>query len=167
MLKLNAGLSRKIGQPDYGSRGAMVNVEIELPADVLRDPEKLKRQVRGCFETLRAAVDEELGITPGRQEDEQETRWRPVDQPRNGNGRMDHSGNGRSLNGGHYVANANGRGGLPCTEKQVRALHAFARRAGADLAAELERRFGVTTADELSRRQASDLIDGLKGRAGK
>ena len=159
MLKLNAGLSRKIGQPDYGSRGAMVNVEIELPADVLRDPEKLKRQVRGCFETLRAAVDEELGVTPGTNGgDPQEERWRPTgDVRRNG------AANGHARNGNGYAAN--GRGGLPCTEKQVRALHAFSRRAGADLTAEL-RRLGVTTAEELSRRQASEAIDRFKERAG-
>ena len=164
MLKLNAGLSRKIGQPDYGSRGAMVNVEIELPADVLRDPEKLKRQVRGCFETLRAAVDEELGVQPGNGgHDPQEERWRPTgDVRRNGNGNG-HAGNGHPPNGNGYAAN--GRGGLPCTEKQVRALHAFSRRAGADLTAEL-RRLGVTTAEELSRRQASEAIDRFKERAG-
>ena len=157
MLKLNAGLSRKIGQPDYGSRGAMVNVEIELPADVLRDPEKLKRQVRGCFETLRAAVDEELGVTPGNSGDPQEERWRPTgDVRRNGNS------NGHASNSNGYAAN--GRGGLPCTEKQVRALHAFSRRAGADLTAEL-RRLGVTTAEELSRRQSSAAIDRFKERA--
>ena len=161
MLKLNAGLSRKIGQPDYGSRGAMVNVEIELPADVLRDPEKLKRQVRGCFETLRAAVDEELGVTPGANgRDEQEERWRPTGDIRRNGGTNGHAGNG-STNG--YAGN--GRGGLPCTEKQVRALHAFSRRAGADLTAEL-RRLGVTTAGELSRRQASEAIDRFKERAG-
>ena len=160
MLKLNAGLSRKVGMPDYGSRGAMVNVEIELPADVLRVPEKLRRQVRGCFETLRAAVDEELGVTPGNagRGNVEETRWRPTgDVRRNGNG---HARNG---GGGGYAGN--GRGGLPCTEKQVRALHAFSRRAGADLAAEL-RRLGVTTAEELSRRQASEAIDRFKERAG-
>ena len=161
MLKLNAGLSRKIGQPDYGSRGAMVNVEIELPADVLRDPEKLRRQVRGCFETLRAAVDEELGVTPGTNGgDPQEERWRPTgDVRRNG------STNGRVVNGHGDGYAANGRGGLPCTEKQVRALHAFSRRAGVELAAEL-RRLGVTTAEELSRRQASEAIDRFKERAG-
>ena len=160
MLKLNAGLSRKIGQPDYGSRGAMVNVEIELPADVLRDPEKLKRQVRGCFETLRAAVDEELGVTPGTNGggDPQEERWRPT-----GDVRRNDTANGHASNGNGYAAN--GRGGLPCTEKQVRALHAFSRRAGADLTAEL-RRMGVTTAEELSRRQASEAIDRFKERAG-
>ena len=159
MLKLNAGLSRKIGQPDYGSRGAMVNVEIELPADVLRDPEKLKRQVRGCFETLRAAVDEELGVTPGNNGDPQEERWRPTGDVRRNDAANGHAGNG---NNGYA---ANGRGGLPCTEKQVRALHAFSRRAGADLTAEL-RRLGVTTAEELSRRQASEAIDRFKERAG-
>ena len=161
MLKLNAGLSRKIGQPDYGSRGAMVNVEIELPADVLKDPDRLRKQVRGCFETLRAAVDEELGVAPvtnGR--DPQEERWRPTgDVRRNGDG------NGYPPNGNTNGYAADGRGGLPCTEKQVRALHAFSRRAGVQLAAEL-RRLGVTTAEELSRRQASEAIDRFKERAG-
>ncbi|WP_165700718.1 hypothetical protein [Alienimonas californiensis] len=55
---------------------------------------------------------------------------------------------------------------MPCTEKQVRALHAFSRRAGVELTEELRRRFGLTTAEELSRRQASEAIDGLKERAG-
>ena len=158
MLKLNAGLSRKIGQPNYGSRGAMVNVEIELPADVLRDPDKLKRQVRGCFETLRAAVDEELGVTPdGDGGDPQEERWRPTGDVRRNGGT-----NGHAANGNGYAGN--GRGGLPCTEKQVRALHAFSRRAGVELTAEL-RRLGVTTAEELNRRQASEAIDRFKERA--
>ena len=160
MLKLNAGLSRKVGQPDYGSRGAMVNVEIELPADVLKDPDRLRKQVRGCFETLRAAVDQELGVTPGTHggDDPQEERWRPT-----GDVRRDDAANGHARNGDGYTAN--GRGGLPCTEKQVRALHAFSRRAGVELAAEL-RRLGVTTAEELSRRQASEAIDRFKERAG-
>ena len=163
MLRLNAGLSRKIGQPDYGSRGAMVNVEIELPTEVLRDAEKLRRQVAGVFDTLREAVDEELGVTPGPTGDPREDRWRPTaDVRRNGDG-AGHGGNGHVANGAGYAAN--GRGGLPCTEKQVRALHAFSRRAGADLTAEL-RRLGVTTAEELSRRQASEAIDRFKERAG-
>ena len=161
MLRLNAGLSRKVGQPDYGSRGASVNVEIELPTDVLRDAEKLRRQVAGVFDTLRAAVDEELGVTVGPADsDPQEERWRPTgDVRRNG------STNGRVVNGHGDGYAANGRGGLPCTEKQVRALHAFSRRAGVELAAEL-RRLGVTTAEELSRRQASEAIDRFKERAG-
>ena len=138
MLKMNCGLSRKIGQPDYGSRGAMVHLEVELSAELLKDPEKLRRQIRGCFGVVRRAVDAELGVA-GPDDGE------PV-----------------RLAGGPTRPSASEP---PSTPKQVRALHAFARRAGADLAAEL-RRLGVTDAAALSRRQASGLIDGLKGRAG-
>ncbi|QDT15075.1 hypothetical protein [Alienimonas californiensis] len=138
MLKLNCGLSRKIGQPDYGSRGAMVHLEVELSAELLKDPEKLRRQIRGCFGVVRRAVDAELGVAdpddaPARLQQAAPTSRPPSDPP--------------------------------STPKQVRALHAFARRAGADLTAEL-RRLGVVDAAELSRRQASGLIDGLKERAG-
>ncbi len=31
-MKLNVGLSRKVGEPNYGSRGASVNLELELDA---------------------------------------------------------------------------------------------------------------------------------------
>ncbi|MFH5806821.1 hypothetical protein [Alienimonas sp. DA493] len=139
MLKMNCGLSRKIGQPDYGSRGAQVHLEVELSAELLKDPEKLRRQIRGCFGVVRRAVDAELGVAgpddgePARIPEEKPAARAPADPP--------------------------------STEKQVRALHAFARRAGADLAAEL-RRLGVTDAAALSRRQASGLIDGLKERGG-
>ncbi len=34
MIKLNAGFSRKVGEPNYGSRGASVNVELELESDI-------------------------------------------------------------------------------------------------------------------------------------
>lgn len=66
----------------------------------------------------------------------------------------------------HRRIGANGRGRLPCTEKQAGASQPFSRQAGVQLAAELRRRFGLTSAEELSRRQASETIDGLKGRVG-
>ncbi|MFH5806650.1 hypothetical protein [Alienimonas sp. DA493] len=138
MLKMNCGLSRKIGQPDYGSRGAQVHLEVELSAELLKDPEKLRRQIRGCFGVVRQAVDAELGVDESTEEPARLPGAAPASRPPSD---------------------------PPSTPKQVRALHAFARRAGADLAAEL-RRLGVTDAAALSRRQASGLIDGLKERAG-
>ncbi|QDT16772.1 hypothetical protein [Alienimonas californiensis] len=47
----------------------------------------------------------------------------------------------------------------------MRALHAFSHRALVELTEEPRRRFGLTTAEELSRRQASEANDGLKERA--
>ncbi|QDT17213.1 hypothetical protein [Alienimonas californiensis] len=131
MLKLNAGLSRKIGQPDYGSRGAMVNVEVELSAELLKDPEKLRRQIRGCFEVIREAIDAELGVTDGPAVRGVRGETQPAAAAhgaaaRNGTASAAHVGNGRTTNGSlTNGALTNSRGSLPCTEKQVRALHAF------------------------------------------
>ena len=46
MLKLNAGFSRKVGEPNYGSRGASVNVELEVESNLIGDPDALKRRIR-------------------------------------------------------------------------------------------------------------------------
>lgn len=61
MLKLNAGISRKVGEPDYGSRGASVNLELEVESELVRDPEGLMERIRRLFTLARQAVDQELG----------------------------------------------------------------------------------------------------------
>ncbi len=63
MLKLNAGFSRKVGEPNYGSRGASVNVELEVESQLISDPEGLSRRIRGLFELARQAVDDELAAS--------------------------------------------------------------------------------------------------------
>jgi hypothetical protein len=50
----------------------------------------------------------------------------------------------------------------PATASQVKAIRAIAARRKIDLVAVLRERFGLTTADELGIRQASNLIDELK-----
>ena len=60
-LTLNVGLSKKIGQPDYGSLGASCNVAVELDANLLTsDPEKFHTHVRNAFNACRQAVNDEL-----------------------------------------------------------------------------------------------------------
>ena len=60
MLKLNTGVSKKIGLPDYGSLGASCNLEIELDHTVFSDPNAFKDRVRKAFSACRQAVEEEL-----------------------------------------------------------------------------------------------------------
>jgi hypothetical protein len=60
MLKLNAGISRKVGEPDYGSRGASVNLELEVESGLVNDPEGLTDRIRKLFALARQAVDQEL-----------------------------------------------------------------------------------------------------------
>ena len=60
MIKLNAGLSRKVGQPNFSSLGASVNLELELESSLVSDPDKMHDKIRSLFTLARKAVDEEL-----------------------------------------------------------------------------------------------------------
>ena len=60
MLKLNIGFNRKIGEANYGSRGASVNLEIEVESGVVREPDKLQAKIGYLFELAKASVDAQL-----------------------------------------------------------------------------------------------------------
>ncbi len=133
MLKLNAGLSRKVGEPDYGSRGASVNLELEVESNLVNDSDGLMDRIRRLFTLARQAVDEELG------------RAGPSSAPRSG---------------------GNGNGQRPVTTSQLGAIRAIAERLGVD-PERVTRDVVGTGLDALTLRQASQLIDELKRRAGE
>ena len=60
MIKLNAGFSRKVGEANYSSRGASVNLEMEVESSTIDSPEKMHERIRNLFLLARKAVDEEL-----------------------------------------------------------------------------------------------------------
>jgi hypothetical protein len=60
-LKLSVGVSRKLGQPGYGSLGAACGVEVELDPGLLHDdPEEFDRRARSAYVACARAVDAEL-----------------------------------------------------------------------------------------------------------
>src|SRR5476651_698827 len=59
-LKLNVGASRKMTDNNYGSRGASVNVELELDSSLVAEPGKLQDRIRQIFGLARTALAEEL-----------------------------------------------------------------------------------------------------------
>ena len=137
-LKLNVGLSRKVGESNFGSRGASVNFEVELEHSLVREPDQLREKVRYLFGLAKEAVEQELsGHVP------------PVAN--------DHGTNGHNGNGTQRPAN-----GRPATGSQVRAINAIAGRQRLDLSAELRSRFSVDRPDDLSISEASQVIDELK-----
>ncbi|QDU96233.1 hypothetical protein [Lignipirellula cremea] len=152
MLKLNVGLSRKIGEANYGSRGASVHLELEVEAGLASEPDALRERVRQLFRIAKASVDEELEGSGHVAKGHSNGQYPPT------NGHLDYAnGNGhRQENGYGSQQRPNGR---MATASQVKALHAISRKFRIDLVSELRNRFGVARPDDLLIGQASELID--------
>jgi len=61
-LKLNVGLSKKIGLPGYSSLGASCHVEVELDSSLIQqDLKSFQRHVRNAYVACAQAVNDELG----------------------------------------------------------------------------------------------------------
>jgi hypothetical protein len=135
-LTINVGLSRKMGEPNYGSRGANANFEVEVEASLVDQPEQLMERIRYLFGLAREAIEVEL------------------------NGHGGQAMNGQVAQGldGSRPSNLE----RLATASQIGAIHAIANRHGIELVRELRDRFSVETPAELSITAASQLIDSLK-----
>jgi hypothetical protein len=141
MLKLNAGISRKVGEPNYGSRGASVNLELEVESNLVQDPDGLMDRVRKLFSLARDAVDAELNGS----------RQSPA----------------RSRTGGDGGNSRGDRNGRPATTSQVRAIRAICKQRDLDADQIASERFNVDAVDQLTLTEASSLIDALKAEPAK
>jgi hypothetical protein len=156
-LRLNVGVSKKLGLPAYSSVGASCNLEVELENGLLRDPAGFRDQVQGAFLAARRAVDDELARL---QAGDEPAETRPS-LAINGYANGVHATNGKPVTRPEVH---NGRVGKPATVSQVRAIVSIARRQHADLDGLLGD-LGVTRAEDLSLAEASRLIDQLKAAA--
>ena len=135
-LKLNVGLSRKIGEENYGSRGASVNVEMELESALTAQPDKLQDRIRQLFSLVRASLAEEL--------------------KNGGNG----SGKPATRNGQPTYQSSNPP--RAATQSQLKAIMAIAKRLRINVAQLARDRYQVGRPEDLTLQQASALIDELK-----
>jgi hypothetical protein len=147
-LKLNVGVSRKLGLPDYGSVGATCNVELD--GSLLKgDLEAFHAQVRHAYGAARQAVQDELArfqaqlagaqlTVPASNGQVAAPSSRPPDHPRSRK---------------------------PATASQVKAILAIARQHEADLDGLLHDEYGVARPEELTVPQAGRVIDLLKATA--
>jgi len=146
MIKLNVGACRKVSDNHYGSRGGNVNIELELDSSLALDSQKLRDHIRKLFDLANASLTEELQAN-NEPASAEELRNQPNESSFNGNG------------AGHAVTVAPVR---YATEKQIICIQGLARKHGVPVP-ELLKQAGVRVFNEMSVRQASAMIEGLKG----
>ena len=167
-VKLNIGLSRKVGEANYGSRGASINLEVELDNGMLNDPGQLRERVHDLYVLARESVDEELqrpaDASPGEPSYANGNGRAQTNGVANGNGHSNgHASNGHSSNGSSSNNGQNGRVEVArATQSQIRAIFAISKRQGLDPHTLISERFRVHKMEDLTIREASSLIDDLK-----
>ena len=145
MIKLNVGSCRKVSDNHYGSKGGNVNIELELDSSLALDSQKLRDHIRKLFDLANASLAEELQGTAELASVE-ELRYQRNDDSFNGTG------------AGHAVSVAPTRF---ATEKQILCIQGLARKHGVPVP-ELLKQAGVRVFNDMSVRQASQLIESLK-----
>ena len=146
-VKVNIGLSKKVGLPDYGSLGASAHVEFELDGGYDNgSTDKFQDAVRRAYAACRQAVEAEL--TAKEQYPSPQTQGQHQSPAPN-----------RAANQTNPTTQDRG-----ATTSQVRAIHAIANRNGVALAGVLSQ-FKVSRPDDLSIRDASSVIDQLKNQS--
>ena len=154
-LRLNVGVSRKLGLPEYSSAGASCHLELELPEGLLQtDLDEFQHRVRDAYVAAHQAVNDELARLQAQAGAASGPTGRVVDRAGRHGVRDDDRPAPRP---------GAGRAGpsRPATPSQVKAILSIARKQRADLDG-LLCELGVTRPEDLSLADASKLIDQLK-----
>ena len=160
MLKLHAGVSKKICLPGYSSASDSCTIEAELDSSLLPDHEGFQIVVQRAYQSCEQAVQDQIARLAC---DPQSDASQPHTQPQEViEVRTSPAIQGASANRLPAAQFSNQPSLRPATVSQVRAIRAICSRRKIDLLNLLGAKFGLTTADELGIQQASNLIDELK-----
>jgi hypothetical protein len=171
MLKLHAGVSRKVGLPGFSSASASCTIEAELDSSLLNDTAGFQIVVQKAYQSCEQAVQDQIArlTSDGPSDVSQpqeivEVRTSPaISGARMTTNRADTTvTNLADTQVTNRAVFRDAPSPRPATASQVKAIRAIAARRKIDLVGLLRERFGLTTADELGIRQASALIDELK-----
>jgi hypothetical protein len=158
-IKVILGVNRKIGQPNYGSRGANCQVEFELAAPLdLDDASRFQTSVRQAYRACRLAVLQEL-------QGESASRESGTNGVVQGNAvrmsRPEQNGDPTDSRSGRSTGPLP-RPDRPATANQLNAIRIIASRYEVDVDSILQDQFGVSDTAKLTTRLASRLIERLQ-----
>lgn len=163
-LKASIGLSRKVGQENYGSLGANCQLEVELDASLIGDAEAFREKIQRLYALANQALVDQLA--------QQSTASPSNVQNGNGHSKPNSNGNGHSKprNGNGSNEKPDESDDPPASNKQIKYLLDIARqRHRMDLAQTAEycqESVGTSDIYKLSKNQASVVIDQLSGKNG-
>ena len=140
---VTVGRSKKVSE-NYNSDGFSLNVQAELPASVLEDPNALAEQTNMLFQLTTDLLDEQVRIAGNNNTVSQPVSV-PASQPRQA----------------YQAKGGNGNRGI--TDAQKNAIQKMAAKVGDNPEALAHSGYNVGL-DQLSIKQASALIDDLKVR---
>jgi hypothetical protein len=164
MLKLHAGVSRKVGLPGYSSASASCTIEAELDSSLLQDHEGFQIVVQRAYASCEQAVEDQIArLTSEDQHDASQPHAQPQEVIEV---RTSPAIQGASVNRLPATQFSNPPSPRPATASQVRAIRAICSRRRIDLVTLLRERYGLTSADALGIKEASALIDELKSDEG-
>jgi hypothetical protein len=176
MLKLHAGVSKKVGLPGFSSASASCTIEAELDSTLLNDTQGFQVVVRRAYQSCEQAVQDEITrLTQDNLTDTSLLQPKPHSQTQiqaqsSQQEAVIEVRTAPAIPGPLVTANQrvpaqriqSQPSPRPATASQVKAIRAIASRRRIDLVALLRERFGLQTVDSLGIRQASDLIAELK-----
>jgi hypothetical protein len=170
MLKLHAGVSKKVGLPGFSSASASCTIEAELDSSLLNDTAGFQSVVQKAYQSCEQAVQDQIArltndgdSEPQPQEVVEVRTSTAISGARITTNCAERATNGADTQVTNRAVFRDAPSPRPATVSQVKAIRAIAARRKIDLVGLLRERFGLTTADELGIRQASSLIDELKG----
>jgi hypothetical protein len=149
-IKINVGVNKKIGLPDYGSAGGHGNIEIEADNSILDNAEQFLQRVKDAYEVARLSVEDELSHHRPGTSTGNNTRAESTQRQEN---RSHSSGNHSS--GSQYVASSKQQSFIASLVKGVKGLD------WNKLDKFCSKKFGKTCS-QLSSKEASMLIEDLK-----
>ncbi len=180
MSKLSATLSKKVPIPglEYSSQQFSCGLEMELSGE--QTQESIRQNIRKLYVLLHTAIDEEIqhaianppmfmnslhnaASRPQTSPDGNNNRWKARSY---GDDRQNRWDSQHSCNRRGYGGNSNGGNSGRATQAQVKAIFAISKNNGIDrrdLQEMLEERFNIGQPDQLSIKQASKVIETLKG----